>query len=342
VNSATVGNNHALTVSGLNANTTYYFQAVGLDDQGLEKKSSVIAVRTLVDWAITGFNGTATQDSVSVSWRTAEYATSGRVVWGNSAETLTGRVNSAGPSSDHSASVNGLSPDTLYYFQAISSDEFGLTKASEVVAIRTQAKPVDPPVKPEWEMTDFSGHADKTYVSIGWKTSAYATTGSVRWGTSETNLNNVVDEGATLRDHAVLVSGLTPDTLYYFQAVSTDDHGQVKSSPVAAVRTLADDPTPPPPVGNWEIVGFDSTTTPTTADVIWRTPGAVTKATVKVGLTADNLNHMSVVVDTFADTHLVPVNGLNPDTVYYLQVIAVDSSGRTKESVVIMKRTKVQ
>jgi hypothetical protein len=264
------------------------------------------------------------------------------VVWGNSAETLNGRVNSAGPSSDHSATISGLSPDTLYYFQAISSDEFGLTKASEVVAIRTQAIPVDPPVKPEWQMTDFYGHADKTYVSIGWKTSAYATAGKVRWGTSETNLNNVVDEGATIKDHAVLVSGLTPDTLYYFQAVSTDDFGQVKVSAVTAVRTLADDPTPPPPVGNWEIVGFDSTTTPTSADVIWRTPGALTKATLKVGLTADNLNLLSVVIDKFADTHLVPVTGLSPDTVYYLQVIAVDSNGRTIESVVIMKRTKVQ
>jgi hypothetical protein len=342
MNSAIVGNNHSLTVNGLNANTTYYFQAVGLDDQGLQKRSAVIAVRTLVDWALTGFNGASTQNSVSVSWKTAEYATSGRVVWGNSAEALANSANSNGPSSEHSATINGLSPDTLFYFQAISSDEFGLTKASEVVAIRTQARPVDPPVKPEWEMTDFSGHADKTYVSIGWKTSAYATAGTVRWGISETNLNNVIEEGAYVRDHAVLVNGLTPDTLYYFQAVSIDDHGQVKTSAVTAVRTLADDPTPPPPVGNWEIVGFDSTTTPTSADVIWRTPGAATKATLKVGLAADNLNHRSVAIDTFADTHLVPVTGLSPDTVYYLQVIAVDSNGRTIESVVIMKRTKLQ
>ncbi len=340
--SPVVGSNHVLTVNGLNPNTMYYFQAVAQDDLGLVKRSDILAIRTLVDWNITGFQGSSTQDSVAVTWNTVEYATSGKVVWGVAPESLTGQAPSAGPAMAHSAVIGGLAPDTLYYFQAISQDEFGLVKASAVVAIRTQPKPVEPPVLPVWEMTDFHGLADKTSVSVGWKTSAYATTGKILWGTSENNLNHQVAEDAAFKDHALMVTGLTADTLYYFQAVSVDDFGQEKRTEVIAVRTLAEPPTEPPPVGDWQVVGFDATTTPTTADVIWQTPGASTKATLKIGLSPTDLSLQTISVDNAAETHLLPVSGLTPNTVYYLQVIAVDSVGRTVESVVIMKRTKVQ
>ncbi|MGC5301870.1 fibronectin type III domain-containing protein, partial [Escherichia coli] len=58
-------NAHAFTVSGLAANTTYYFQAVATDDSGQTQKSDVVAITTLPiplpDWSISGFNGSPTQ-----------------------------------------------------------------------------------------------------------------------------------------------------------------------------------------------------------------------------------------------------------------------------------------
>jgi hypothetical protein len=98
----------------------------------------------------------------------------------------------------------------------------------------------------------------------------------------------------------------------------------------------------PPPISNWTVQGFDATTTAISADVIWQTPGAQTKATLKVGLSPDDLSLQAIDVSTYAEAQLVPVTGLSPNTTYYLQVIAVDQAGRTVESVVIMKRTKTQ
>jgi hypothetical protein len=332
--SVALSENHTVTVTGLNPNTTYYFQAVNSDDLGLVKQSDVIAVKTLVDWNITGFSGTSTQNSVSVGWSTLEYATNGKVFWGSTAESLSNELATNGPVINHSATITGLTPDTVYYFRAVASDEFGNNKASGVVAIKTQAIP-----KPVWEMTDFTGLATKNSVSVGWKTSAYATTGKILWGTSENSLTNELSEGAAFTNHALLVNGLTPDTLYYFQAVSIDDFGQEKRTAVIAVRTLVDDVVDPNPIPNWEIVGFDVGTQINSADVIWRTPGAVTKATIKYGTNAQNLNQV-VEVTEYLETHIVNVEGLTESTTYYFQVIAVDKNGRTVESVIVMKRTK--
>jgi len=143
-----------------------------------------------------------------------------------------------------------------------------------------------------------------------------------------------------VKDHAFNVAGLTADTLYYFQAVSVDDHNQEKRSAVVAIRTLADEPTDPPPVGTWEVQGFDATTTSNSADVIWQTPGAVTKATLMIGLSATDLTHRSIAIDEYRESQLVNVTGLAKSTNYYFKVIAVDKNGRTMESTVLFKRTK--
>jgi hypothetical protein len=342
VNSAPAGsgNAHGAVVSGLSANTTYYFQAVSRDNLGVEKHSDVISLHTVNDWSITGFSGVAGQDNVAVSWQTLDYATGGKVLWGSSPDSLSHTVTIPGVANDHSANVAGLDPDTLYYFQAVSSDDLGVNRASEVVAIRTQAKPIDPPPAPVWNISDLNTVASTNGVNVTWSTSGYATSGKVLWGTSENALVNEAPEGAVVKDHSVTITGLSADTLYYVQAVSVDDFNQEQRSAVVAVRTLADEPTDPPPVSDWEVKGFDATTTATGADVIWQTPGAMTKATLMIGLSPDDLSYRSIVLDEFAESQLVGVTGLSASTNYYFKVVAVDANGRTVESTVLFKRTK--
>ena len=338
---------HAANIAGLNSNTVYYFQGISRDDLGVERRTEVVAVRTLREWELTGFIGDSTETTVTLSWNTTGYGTNGKVVWGATPEALSNVVLSAANGESHSVTVGGLSSDTVYYFQAISSDALGLTKASEVVAIRTKAVVVVPPPLPSWEITGFAGVATLTSVTMNWNTDAYATTAKLLWGTSSNALTNVVNKAGSATSHSVLVEGLTADTIYYFQAVNTDDKGQEKSSAVVAVRTLAPapnpDPTPDPtPIPAWNIFGFDATTSATGANVIWQTPGVPTKATVLIGLTATEFNVQQIDVPTSAATHVITVTGLTPNTTYFIKVIASDASGRTQESVVITKKTKVQ
>ena len=337
---AGTGNNHQVLVSGLSQNTVYYFQAVGKDDLGLEKKSNVIAVKTTYDWNILNFAGTPAVDSVSVSFRTPDFSTVGQVRWGLTAEALSNVV-AAGNGNDHAAVIAGLSADTLYYFQAVATDENGLGKASGVVAIRTEKKPEDPAPLPVWTMSGFAGNATKNSVNVSYKTTEYATIGKVRYGLAANALNQEVSESAAVNDHAALIEGLSPDTLYYFQAEAKDDHNQVQTTSVVAIRTLPDTtPVDPTPIGNWEVKSFDATTTARTMTVIWATPGADTKATIQIGLSVDNLTLRSDEVASYSDTHVVTLSGLNPDTNYYVKVVATDKNGRTMESTVLMKRTK--
>jgi len=340
---AGTGNDHQVNVIGLNQNTTYYFQAVGKDDLGLEKKSNVIAVKTTYDWNIQSFTGTPAVDSVNVSFRTPDFSTTGQVRWGLTAESL-GNVVNAGNGFDHAANITGLSADTLYYFQAVAIDENGLGKASGVAAIRTDKKPVEPTPMPVWTMSGFVGTSTKNSVSVSYETSEYATIGKVRYGLSASALTQVVTDAAATKSHGATVTGLTPDTLYYFQAEASDEFGQTQTTAPVAIRTLPESTVTDPtnPVGNWEIKSFDATTTVNSMTLIWATAGANTKATIQLGLSADDLSLRSVEVNQYSDTHVVTISGLNADTIYYVKVIAADQSGKTKESIVLMKKTKAQ
>lgn len=337
------GRTHSLTVSGLAANTVYYFQAVSQDNLGAEKRSEVIAVRTLVDWTIGGFAGTSTTSTVTLNWDTGTYSTSGKVLWGQTSDALTGTVADMNSGTTHGVAVSGLNADTLYYFQSVSRDSSGIERASSVIAIRTQAVPVVTPTLPVWDITDFSGSSTETTANLVWNTAAYTTAGTVAWGTASGALNQSLPEAGSGKAHTLTVTGLHPDTIYYFQVTARDDQGQEKQSAEIAIHTLAQAaPTDPAPVSNWVIKGFDGTTTASTADIIWQTPGAQTKATLKVGLSATDLSLQAIAVDSFAEAQLVNVTGLQANTAYYFQVIAVDRNGRTVESAVMMKRTKAQ
>jgi len=201
------------------------------------------------------------------------------------------------------------------------------------VAIRTQQIPL-----PTWSITNFTGNSTKNSISLTWNTEQYSTSGKIIWGDSLTSLGAEVSSGTVGTSHSITVNGLSPDTLYYFVAVSADDRGQEKNSDVIAIRTMKDDVVIPP--SNWNIVSFDGTTTSSQANLIWQTPGAQTTATIKVGLSAGDLTYMTVNVTAAQETHIVGVNGLDPNTQYFFQVIASDSAGRTVESVIIGKKTK--
>ncbi len=325
------GDDHTATVTGLSPDTDYFAKALATDDLASVRSGEVVTIHTtpLPAWAITEAAGIATTTAAAIAWKTAEYPTTGTVVFGKSPESLAGSVSECSPAIAHSLNVTGLDPDTLYYFQVQAHDDKGQQQASSVIALRTQAIPL-----PSWELADFAGVPDLHTVALNWNTSAYATIGKIRWGTSSTNLDQEsAAEGVAGLSHAIVVSGLAARTTYYFQAVSSDDRGQTKASSIVTVTTLAPAPT-------WQVTGFDGTSTSSSVSLIWQTTGTLTKGTVKVGLSAADLTLSSIDVPDFAASHIVGVTGLSPSTTYFFQVVAEDSDGGTVASNVIFKKTK--
>jgi phosphodiesterase/alkaline phosphatase D-like protein len=335
VESSVVGNSHRVDVTGLIPSTIYYFQVVGRDNLGAVKRSQVIALETKADWIISEAAGLATETTLAFSFRTIGYPTNGKVLWGLAADSLTEEA-AAGSGTEHSVELTNLAPDTIYYVQAVAGDDLGVEKRGEVLAFRTKA---EVPPLPVWSIGSLEGTPATRAVTLEWQTSAYATAGQVLYGTNPDQLDGTVNSIGTKKDHSVEVTGLQPDTLYYFQVLAWDDRGQEQFSAVIPVHTLAEDTVPVP---EWKIQGFDGTTTANGATLIWQTPGALTKATVRVGLSATDFSFKTVEVTEWKNVHLTEVTGLAPETTYYFQVTATDQAGGSQQSTALMKRTKAQ
>ncbi len=71
---------------------------------------------------------------------------------------------------------------------------------------------------------------------IKWTTNEAATT-EVLYGTSSSNLNNTFNNTSLLTSHTATLAGLSPATIYYYQARSRDAAGNVTTSAIASFTT---------------------------------------------------------------------------------------------------------
>jgi cephalosporin-C deacetylase-like acetyl esterase len=282
------------------------------------------------NWSISGFAGQTTQTSATLSWQTTGAATTGVVRWGTSPNQLTQAVPDDGTGSSHSVTVTGLRPGTTYYFQAVATDDYGLSKTSPVISLSTQA-----PSLPSWTLTGFAGVGAQISVQLSFATSEYATTGKVLWGTSQRGLDHSTPADVSpVTAHSFTVSGLQPDTTYYFQAVASDDRGQTKQSAVIAVKTQA------VPLPSWTLANFAGTSTRTSVTLSFATTEYATTGKVLWGTSQRGLDQSTPTDASPTTAHTFTVTGLNPNTTYYFQAVATDDRGQTKSSAVIAVKTQ--
>ncbi len=330
------GTDHTFTAPNLTPNTIYYFQLSTKDELGRVQNSDRIEVRTLApkaEWLILGFQGVATDVNVTLAFNTGNEHTTAEVLWGAAADQLSNQVATSGANTSHSAIVDGLNAETTYYFQARATDAHGNVRTSAVIEVRTLAKVVVPP---QWQILGLQGVSDEHSVTLNWSTGSEMTTANVHWGTDAQNLSQFVGTG-TATDHSLTFPNLSADTAYFFQVSARDSQGREQQSAVIEVRTKAVIVQP----SDWQVMGFDGTTTPNSATIIWQTPGVNTRAVLHVGHAADQLNR-AIDVSTFSTSQIVTVDGLSADTVYFFQVDTYDHTGKLVQSSVISKKTKVQ
>lgn len=136
----------------------------------------------------------------------------------------------------HGLDLTGLTPDTVYHFQVISSDPFGNTAVSGDYTFKTLA------LNPLIISNVTSTSIQDTSALIVWDTNRPADS-LVEYGTtmSLSSWNSVV---GLVSNHAVPLTGLQPDTLYYYQVLSQDSQGASATSSIYTFRTVSDQ-TPP-------------------------------------------------------------------------------------------------
>jgi acid phosphatase type 7 len=123
--------------------------------------------------------------------------------------------------SPYSNQVAGLT-DGTYAFFAVVTNSFNAVAFSSTNTI-TVSSTASGTVTRE----PYLGNRGETNILIRWRTSE-STVGRVRYGTSSSSLNLSADDTSTSTDHSVTLTGLTPETKYYYSIGIAA--GTVKSS----------------------------------------------------------------------------------------------------------------
>ena len=232
------GTSHSVTLSGLTAGTTYYFRVTSVDSSGNSATSpaattaplsfttsgTVAAPLDTTAPVISGVSATATGTSATVAWTTNESSTSS-VSYGTTTSLGSTATGSSGTS--HSVALSGLAPGTTYYYRVSSTDAAGNAAMSPdgslaPATFQTQAPPV---------ITAVGATGSGTSATVTWTTDTTATS-TVDYGTTTSLGSTATGAGGT--SHSVALSGLTPNTRYYYRVTSTNAAGLSATSPATS------------------------------------------------------------------------------------------------------------
>jgi phosphodiesterase/alkaline phosphatase D-like protein len=259
-----------------------------------------------------------TATSAKIDWTTNEPAT-GQVQYGRF-ELFYGSLSRLETDLvvNHSVELSGLSAGTTYHYRVISVDAAGTEARSGDNTFTTAATDKQPPVISGVVATEITA----TSASIIWTTNEPATS-EVEYGTLRTFGSNTPEDATLVTEHGVSLTGLIPNTRYYYRVISKDDSENEARSTRDSFRTL--DATAPVIGG---VTAIDVTAT--SATIIWTTDEAATSQ-VDYGLTAGygltTGPNMALVT-----SHRMVLTGLIPKAVYYYSVRSIDATNNLAQS----------
>ncbi len=257
-----------------------------------------------------------TTSTAVVSWRTDELSTS--VVNHGVTEMLEldNFVDTASVTS-HSMTMTGLLEGQTYYVNANSIDSFGNIGISSTLTFTTLDR--TPPVISDIEVIDITYNSAR----ITWTTDEDANS-VLSYGLTDTYESTSYD-GTYVTSHSLLLTGLTDETEYHFQVVSTDQFSNQSFSDDAAFSTAEN--LPPANVSGLLIESEVNA-----LSLSWTNP------------TDEDLDRILVLIceDEYPDGPLdedcttgidslveeVVLSSLTPSLTYYIGVFAYDEAGQ--------------
>jgi len=238
---------HQLVVSGLTPNTRYEVNSSITDLAGNGPVlAGPIDVTTLLDLdieapIIIGPVVTDITDTTAVvSWTTNEMASSG-VAYTDGV--VGSEINDETLVVNHRIYLTSLNPATSYSLTASSTDSFGNgPTVSSPVEFTTLGIPDTS--APNLLAGPFVEDITTNSALVVWTTDE-ASSSKVSIGESENSLNQTFTLDGLVSEHLVPLTGLSSDTLYYFQVASSDLSGNEITSQVLSFRTLKEAEIPP-------------------------------------------------------------------------------------------------
>lgn len=245
--SAGANTNHSHLITGLTANTVYYFRVRVKDAAGnvttgpdqtftttpvapTDTVAPIILSTSVVDISTT---------SARVNWTTNE-AAHAQIAYGTTTSYTTETGWSTGTNVNHSYLITGLSASTTYHFRIQVKDAAGNVTTGSDQTFTTSAVP--PPADTTAPVISgiSAGSIASTTASISWTTNENATS-KVYYGTA-TPLNlgtaSYIADSSLVTSHMKALSGLTASTTHYYVVESQDGAGNTATSTENSFMTL--------------------------------------------------------------------------------------------------------
>jgi len=217
---------HSVTLNNLSATTTYHFRVKSTDAAGNLATSGDYTFTTAAPPdttapVISGVGtGNITTTGVTITWTTNE-ASSSQAEFGTTTAYGSSSTLDNNSVTSHSVTLNNLSATTTYHFRVKSTDAAGnlVTSGDYTFTTATPPDTTAPVIS-----SVGAGNMTTTGVTITWTTNE-ASTSKVEYGTSQTYGSQSNVDNTLVTAHTVVLSGLTPNTIYYFRVISSDQAG---------------------------------------------------------------------------------------------------------------------
>ena len=306
----------SLTVTGLQASTTYNFQVIAINSIGNSSAAVLNGIQTASAPPLpSNFVATTiTTTSIALSWSpssgastyTVNYQVSGSSNWTTASNTIT----------NTNTTITGLTSGTTYNFQLIASNTSGSSSPVSLNSIQTGAPPGAPTNVVVSSVTGSS-------IGLNWNSVSGAASYGVSYQLpSDTTWTFFGNAAGT----SIVVVGLKAATVYNFQVIATNAYGSSTPGVINTIQTgSASSGSPPNPPTSLVVtqtgatsitLAWDSMSGATSYNIGYQTLGAVVWTA-----------YQSTSATTLA------VGGLTLNTTYNFQVSSSNLAGVSNASI---------
>lgn len=203
---------HSVTLTGLTPGYVYHYRVISNNGNG-DGISGDYTFLTNGPPQITNVAASnITASSATITWSTSTASSSG-VNYGTTAA-YGSQASDPAAVTIHTINLTGLSPNTIYHYQAVSTNEYGTSYSSDRM-FTTSGPPVLSAV--------VSSNIGTTTATITWTTDQ-ASDSRVSYGTTM-GYGLQVTDSSPVTSHSISLSGLIPGTVYHYQCASSSANG---------------------------------------------------------------------------------------------------------------------
>jgi phosphodiesterase/alkaline phosphatase D-like protein len=311
---------HSQSLTSLTASTTYYYRVRSSDAAGNLATAgpyffTTAAPSDTTPPTISGVGSSSiTASGATIGWTTNENSNS-QIDYGTTTSYGSSTILNSSLVTSHSQSLTGLTANTLYYYRVRSRDAAGNLAMLGGFSFTTLPDTTPPTISGVYR-----SNVTSTTATINWTTNELSDT-QVDFGTTSSYENSTTPNSSLVMSHSQTLTGLTPNTLYYYRVRSKDAANNLSTLGGFTLTTAAEADTAPPTISGVNSTGIGSTT----ATIAWFTNEAA-DSQVEYGTTA-GYGSTTTLNTTMAVSHSEALTNLTPNMLYYYRVKSRDAAG---------------